>query len=276
MGSNASNLYTVFRWKIERRSAGEGAWRSDRVRRARVIVRIVLGTLAAGCIGGLVQLQAGEPPSRGPLATETGRVTYRFSRKGAAGSTVFAWRHGGHLYRQDFQVSRDSETVLGRGPRFWMLNPRARTAQEARRDPNDLWLNADWVPYVTPETGAGEVVGRGEVLGRPCEIRRIHQMQVWFWEGLPLRMERDASSKLERVSLVATRLENAPDLPATHFDIPAGFAITRYPGYRPFPWNTVATEGLGSLLLLIGIGGWAVEAGFTRRERNMADAGALD
>lgn len=238
----------------------------------RIAYRVVLGTLAASCVWGLVQLHAGEPRQQGPLNADTGRVVYRFSRAGLAGNTVFAWADHGYLYRQDLSIpnAADNDTVLGRGLQFWTLHASARQAQQAQRSPNDLWMNAESVPYVAPDTGVGEVVGPGKVLDRPCEIRQIHGMHVWFWQGLPLRMERAPGSKLPPISLVATELTTGQALPPDYFELPAAYTVTDFPGHQRHPWTTIATTGLSALLVLIGIGGWAVETSFARGKRNVA------
>ncbi|MFN3652411.1 MAG: hypothetical protein ACK47B_22780 [Armatimonadota bacterium] len=240
----------------------------------RWVFRAVLGALAVGCLLGGLQLQRAPANPLPPLAAETGRVTYRFQGPGGAGSSVFAWTERGARYRQELGSASAPETVVGHGADFWMLHPHTKTAQHARLKPGDLWMNADSMPHVTPATGAGIPVGQGTVLGRPCEIRQLHTIRVWFWEGIPLRMERAPDSKLPPVSLVATRVETPLTLSGEQFQIPPGYTATELPNQpRSLPWTRVATAGLGVLLLLIGGAACAVELAFSRqRSREAAQA----
>lgn len=235
----------------------------------RFVCRMALGSLAAVCLLGLSALQAAPPAPIGTLPTEAGQVHYRFTKPGLNGSTVFTWAQGGAVFRQDLRGGNSTETVIGQGSGLYSLNSYSQTAQRAEVKPTDVWLNHMEMPHVTPASGAGKVVGTGTVLGKQCEIRKLHTMRIWFWQGLPLRMERAANPRLKMrpLQLVATRLDTQFAPKPELFELPAGYKVTTFPG-RPssrIPWTTLTAMGLVGLLLFTGVSAWMVERGFARQ-----------
>lgn len=204
------------------------------------------------------------------LPSETGRVLYQFTKPGLRGTAQFSWIQQGARFRVEVQGKGPAETVLGQGKQLFMLSPANQwhpdTAQRVEVKPTDVWLNAEEMPYVIPGSGAGTVVGTGTVLGKPCEIRKLHSMKIWYWQGLPLRMERPATARMKPLSLVATRLDTELGISPSYFKLPAGYQVSDFPGRDPiFPWTAVATTGLMGMLLLIGICIGVVECAFARR-----------
>jgi hypothetical protein len=53
-------------------------------------------------------------------------------------------------------------------------------------------------------------------------------MKVWLWKGLPLRFEVKGGMKM-----VATRVEEGVNLPATLFQVPAGYNVREIQQQRP-------------------------------------------
>lgn len=238
---------------------------------ARLAWRVALGSLAAGCLLALGVMQSQRYTQMGVLPTESGRVQYRFSKPGLQGTSQFTWIEHGAMFRQDVQGSR-SETILGRGTVLFTLNPGFRrqpaTAQRTVVKPTDVWLNAEEMPHITLGSGAGELVGTGTVLGKPCEIRKLHTMRIWYWQGLPLRMERPATAGMRPLSLVAAQLDTDVYAPRSQFQIPPGYTITDFPGRAPgFPWTTLAAMSLIGLLLILGICAWLLESAYAQRHR---------
>lgn len=233
--------------------------------------RVALGGLAAGCLLALGVVQSQRYTQMGVLPAESGRVHYRFSKPGLRGTSQFTWIEHGAMFRQEVQGSR-SETILGRGKELFTLNPAFRrqpaTAQRVEVKPTDVWLNAEEIPNITLGSGAGELVGMGTVLGKPCEIRKLHTMRIWYWQGLPLRMERPATARMRPLSLVAVQLDTDVYAPKSQFQIPPGYTVTNFPGRAPgFPWTALAAAGLIGLLLTLGICAWLLESAYTQRHR---------
>src|SRR5262249_31592965 len=80
---------------------------------------------------------------------------------------------------------------------------------------------------------AGKLVGKGTVLGRPCEIRMMgtknpgHEVKVWVWNGLPLRSEIPLPQG-GKMTTEATQVETAPKLSAALFKLPAGYTVKEF------------------------------------------------
>jgi hypothetical protein len=87
--------------------------------------------------------------------------------------------------------------------------------------------------------GAGRIVGRGIILGRPCEIRVVSlnnasykgQAKIWMWQKLPLRSEISMNIKMRgvtqnmKMSMVATQLNTAVKPSPSLFRLPAGYKV---------------------------------------------------
>lgn len=237
---------------------------------SRLTLRLALAGVAAGCIAGIVFLQSQQNTAVRTLPADSGRVTYRFTKPGVTGTTVYSWADRGAASRQELSSKALSDTVIGRGTDLFTLDARRKTAMRAEVRPTDVWLNAAEMPYITPASGIDQPFGTGTVLGKTCEIRKLHSMRIWYWEGLPLRMEREASARMQPLSLVATRVETGAALSPTLFQIPSDYQVTDFPRPRQFPWTAAATGGLAVLLLFTGVCAGLVEVVFSRRKSGAA------
>jgi hypothetical protein len=80
--------------------------------------------------------------------------------------------------------------------------------------------------FSTQGKGAGKLIGRAKLLGKPCEIRQSGSAKLWSWRGLMLKMEKSADKTSPAMRMEAVRLEQRPKLNAADFRIPKGYKIT--------------------------------------------------
>ena len=74
------------------------------------------------------------------------------------------------------------------------------------------------------------MVGKGAVLGKPCEIHqaktRIGAMKIWTWKNLPLKLHVEPSSdSAPTVDVVATAVQAPAAVSTAQFKLPAGYTV---------------------------------------------------
>jgi hypothetical protein len=169
----------------------------------------------------------------------TGRIHYQMTSPMVNATVVMAWVDHGKKTRQDMKMSVggggqqaaiDSWTVTD-GSYIYTYQP-AMGRQVMRMRMSKAAQNAAAMG-VAPRAGAygkGTVIGKGTVLGHPCEIRSFGtghargQGKVWLWNGMLLKMQSSAPGG-DGMTMVATRVETAPTLSPSSFQVPAGYQV---------------------------------------------------
>lgn len=176
---------------------------------------------------------AAQPVTIKPVSTfpsAAGSVDYQFTAPKWKGSTRLSWRDGGAVYRMDLRSPRLTETVLGNPKSLFVLSPanewRSATARHERLKPTNVWINGAWMPYPTPSSGAGKLVGSGRVLGKLCQIRQLYTMRIWYWQGVPLQMERAADHQIGVLRLTAVKIDLKRQEPRSRFAVPSDYHVT--------------------------------------------------
>lgn len=188
--------------------------------------------------------------------TSNGAVKYRMTMNGKMamnGNISMTWTNFGARFRQDSRVNMSmgaQKTTMNSwslfdGKALYSALPNGIPGQPAGRKialkmalpPN--YLKSMAMGGASPANSMGRVVGRGNVLGKMCEIRAIDVkrpnasgvVKVWLWQKLPLRTETDMTvtvgkqSQNIKMSMVATQLDtNLKPNPAL-FRLPAGYTI---------------------------------------------------
>ena len=199
----------------------------------------------------------GTPIPRLPLPT--GRVTYAVSHALMSGTSVLTWADGGKLFRQEAKlrvkqpgangpVPTDiSTTVLCDGKYVYTYN--SQQGKTYRRMPvkdGQLPSASGTVP-LSVDPKQTKLVGKGTVLGKPCEIREASRLRMWSWKGLPLKMEPAPGNSgegtfgalLNSLRVLATKLEPGVKPAVALFKVPAGYKVvdtklpSGVPGARP-------------------------------------------
>lgn len=195
-----------------------------------------LGTLAAG------ELPAGAAKASGNVInapSPTGRITYDFKVAALGGTSLLTWAESGKKFRQDITMSGTPPNApagtppmtiqmwaFGDGKNLYSYQP-LMGKQVLRMKMPKGGAAAPGAPGAPPigDLKNGKVVGKGTVLGRPCEIRQVGSSKIWMWKGLALKME-NAGGQGPQMSMVATKLEMPYNAPAARFKVPTGYTVT--------------------------------------------------
>ena len=192
--------------------------------------------LAAGVVGlGICASGSGAAPAGKPVAIPSGRIRYSVNMRGVTGSQTLAWADHGRRYRQDVAMKINVPGKPARTVNTWTVTDGAflHSGDAATKQAVRVKLASGANQSLGGVQTAGKVVGKANILGKPCEIREQQGMKVWLWKGLPLRFEVKGGMKM-----VATRVEEGVSLPATLFQVPAGYnvrEIQQRPGGGPQP-----------------------------------------
>lgn len=170
----------------------------------------------------------------------TGRITYDFKVASLAGTSLLTWAEGGKKFRQDISMSGTAPNApsgtppmtiqmwaFGDGKNVYSYQPMMGKQVVRMKVPKGAGAGAAGTPGAPP-LGAmkgGKVVGKGTVLGKPCEIRQVGTAKIWMWKGLALKME-SAGGQGPEMSMVARKLDMPFKAPASKFQVPAGYTIT--------------------------------------------------
>jgi hypothetical protein len=166
----------------------------------------------------------------------SGKVTYKLSSLGGAGTGALSWMESGHKFRQDTRM------VLKQGDRTipvdgWMMYDGTYLYTHQAMMGKNVYRSKPGKPGTSLGMGLpmvsgnnmGKVVGKDTVLGKPCEVRqsdiRIGKLKIWTWKNLPLKMHIDpARESAPPVDAVATALTPAK-VAASQFKLPAGYTV---------------------------------------------------
>lgn len=188
------------------------------------------------------------------FALPTGRVMYKMTSTGGApnggnGNITMTWANHGTQFRQDIQMSVgragsrvppintwmifDGHTayvamppmMAGMGKIALKVSPNSAQLKQLSGGGNIVGIGA-----------SGKVVGKGTVLGKPCEIRQAtsstprgtSQIKSWVWQGLPLRTEiqsKSSAGAATSITMVATQVNTSIKPAASLFKVPAGYTV---------------------------------------------------
>lgn len=186
----------------------------------------------------------------------TGRISYKLSSSMFSGTMRLSWANGGTKYRQETAMKMQSRpggapmTVnswsIYDGKYIYTASPMfgPKTAMRMKISPEMSRSMMLSTLNTSPKGLGGKVVGRGQVLGKPCEIRQSTfsnqqisvQSKLWMWQNLPLRVESIVNMKGEapknssvprqmRTTLVATNVQTGVKLSPSLFVLPSGYKV---------------------------------------------------
>lgn len=172
----------------------------------------------------------GAAPAANPVAIPSGRIRYTVSMRGVNGTQTLAWADHGRRYRQDVAMKINVPGKPAKTVNTWTFTDGAHlhSGDTATKQAVRVKLASGAKQSLGGVQTAGKVVGKASILGKPCEVRQQQGMKVWLWKGLPLRFEVKGGMKM-----VATRVEEGVNLPATLFQVPAGYNVREIQQQRP-------------------------------------------
>jgi hypothetical protein len=162
----------------------------------------------------------------------TGRVHYRMTSPMMNGTMIMTWINHGKKFRQDMkltvgqqekQMSINSWT-LADGGYIYTYQPTMGQQVMRMKMPKEM-AAAGALGIPNPgSAGGSKVVGKGKILGYPCEIRTVGPGGKQVWNGMPLKME-SAGPQGQGMTMVATRVETTPKVSPGDFKVPAGYQV---------------------------------------------------
>jgi hypothetical protein len=203
---------------------------------------ILLFPLAAATLIAAAAAPAKKAPVPVKLPYATGRITYRLTSAMGGGTSVVSWAEGGKKFREEDHITGGSGEqqvklnawTVGDGTSIFRHEP-TMGKQVRRIDPakvgGSLGMTAG-IPLIAGKKDAGTVVGKGKVLGKPCEIRQVGNFKMWVWQNLPLKGEL-ASERGTVFSMEATKLEPSAKLDKGRFKLPSGYEIVNPKNKKP-------------------------------------------
>jgi hypothetical protein len=204
---------------------------------SRWIRRAARGIAAIVAAGGLAVVGGAALADDKPPAT--GRIHYQMTSPMVNASVVMAWVDHGKKTRQDMKMSvgsgaqqaaMDSWTLTD-GSYIYTYQP--TMGRQVMRIKMSKAAQTAMATGIAPRVGAhgqGKLIGKGTVLGHPCEIRSLAmgraqaQSKVWLWNGMLMKMETNGPGG-GAMKMIATKVETAPRLSPTTFQVPAGYQV---------------------------------------------------
>lgn len=213
------------------------------------LLRLSVGAAVVFTAAGLAVPARSAPSDLPKFPTPTGRISYKMAGGSISGTSSLIWADSGKKFRSDANL-----TMGAPGARAGAAKPGgAAMAGAPMSGTLKQWTIADGkflyvhlpmqgqvvsrIPQ-TPErlkqatSGAavplaggdkGKVIGKGTVLGKPCEIRESGNFKMWMWKGLPLKME--MMNQGMNLTIIATKVEAPAKVAATAFKVPSGYQI---------------------------------------------------
>jgi hypothetical protein len=193
--------------------------------------------VVAASLLGPVAVPGAAAPAADKKTPATGRVHYRMNSPIVSGTMVMTWINHGKKFRQDMKLSvgqQGKQTTINSwtltdGGYLYTYQPQMGQQVMRMKMPKSMAGGTFGLP--SPGTaGSGKVVGKGTVLGRPCQVHLVGaggksgQAKVWIWKGMPLKMEANGPQG-QGMSLIATRVETAPKIAMGDFKVPAGYQV---------------------------------------------------
>ena len=192
------------------------------------------------------------------FAVPAGRITYNMSGfMGMNGTMTMSWVGHGQKFRQDTTMNMPGMPAGGMktwtisdGKSMYMSNPMMGKKVMRVKMPTQATAASMMTTPGMNVTG-GKLVGRANILGKPCEVRQTTvstpqmdmKMKMWMWRGMPLKTETlvkmknasrpsgGATPNIPNVNVVmtATKLDLNPKLSPALFKVPAGYTIQDAP-----------------------------------------------
>lgn len=177
-------------------------------------------------------------PAAALMPSATGRVTYSFKMAPMSGTSKITWIDGGKKFRQEMKMTGTAPGapagtanttiemwMIGDGTYLYSHQPMMGKQVYKMKVPKAAPGAAG--PAGLPVGGAqsGKLVGKGTILGKPCEIRELNSAKIWTWKGLALKME-NGGGATPAMSMTATKLEMPYKAAPSLFKVPAGYTIT--------------------------------------------------
>jgi hypothetical protein len=161
------------------------------------------------------------------------------------GTSTVTWIESGKRFRQESKVTAQqpgpngpvptkvTSMVICDGKYLYVHN--SQQGKQFRRTPvagKNVGVLTGSVP-LTVDPKKTKLVGKGEVLGKPCEIREASRMRMWSWKGLPLKMEPapgpasegGLAAMLGSLRVQATKIEPGISPAPALFKVPAGYKV---------------------------------------------------
>lgn len=206
--------------------------------------RAGLALLAVSAVGSALMFHPSAAAPAQKLPSPSGRITYQMKGSMMNGTAVYSWADGGKKFRQDSNLKVNGPNgqkmdmkgwAMSDGTYFYFYQPMMGSTVRRMKLPK----NAPGGPGMgLPMMGSGQVggkaVGKGNVLGKACEIRQVQGGKVWLWKGIPLKAEMSAPAApggpgggrpAMNMSLVATKVDTAVKPSPSLFKVPAGLKI---------------------------------------------------
>jgi hypothetical protein len=232
---------------------------------------VILKGVAAAMLGGACAAgaQGGAPPrppvpvapSRKPpaplkLPSPSGRITFRITGPMMNGTQTYYWADGGKRVRQEFKVIPTSAMkaapvdawVIYDG-KYGYVHTAGKKVLRRPVPPEQAAAGLGGMTALGMGTGVGQVIGKEQILGKPCEVRQQAGVKVWVWQGLTLKAQVTPPSPAAGRSAPGTPRKGAPPTGpttveamqldvSTHpaeslFKVPAGYEITDAPTRPP-------------------------------------------
>lgn len=171
----------------------------------------------------------------------TGRIAYRMTGGTMKGTSLLAWADGGKKIRWEQNISGAalgasastakggaaptiSQWTVSDGKYLYLHLPlQGKVVTRIKLTPDTLRQASAGMQIPGLNGDKGKAVGKGTVLGKPCEIRESGGYKLWLWKGLPLKIQM-AGQGMD-LSVVATKVEAPAKLSAATFKVPAGYKI---------------------------------------------------
>jgi hypothetical protein len=215
----------------------------------------------------LLPAQQANGASQKSSLPSSGRATYKMTSNVFSGTMRLSWTGGGAKYHQDtsmtMRVASNRKAMpinmwsLFDGRNLYTVSPMfgAKTAMRMKLSPQMSRSMMLSTLNTSPQGLSGKLVGRGKILGRPCEIRQSNvtndkvsvHTKVWLWQDLPLRVESLVNIKATQgknatparkiqTSVVATGVQTGIKFSPALFTLPKGYTVRDVqlpPGNRP-------------------------------------------
>ncbi len=222
----------------------------------KVITRALAFLAVTGLVAAKPLPSVAAPATRFP--TNSGMVKYHMTMGGQmaiSNDITMTWASGGARFRQDSlmhmnargrAINIQSWTIFD-GQALYMAMPNGMPGQvQNRKVAMRMTMPVNYLERMATgrvpgieNAGAGRIVGRGTVLGKPCTIRvlpirypQMHgQVKMWMWQNLPLRTETSMMMTLRgkpqnvTMTMAATQLNTNIQPSPSLFRLPAGYQV---------------------------------------------------
>jgi hypothetical protein len=216
-----------------------------------------IGAVAAAGLA-LTAVQAQPNKQAASFPAPAGKVSYKITSPMGSGTSDLSWVESGKKFRQDVKLKigqgQQQQAMdmwaIADGKNLYTHQPMMGKKVLQQDMPKDaMRLGLAGLPLVTGGQDMGKVIGKGTVLGKPCEIREVRNVKLWSWKNLPLKWVMtmpqgapgapsapgSANAQPQSVTVEATKLQIPAQHAATLFKVPAGFEVQKAGAPTPQP-----------------------------------------